>query len=92
MKAFFNKAPFLFIKQVGPEGLEMRIETPQMEKEGRGRKQIMAVKTCAIVDPADPFPFGIENNVQFMECSKPVLDNLLSVCQVSRINADLNGA
>jgi hypothetical protein len=28
MKAFFNKAPFLFIKQVGPEGLEMKVETP----------------------------------------------------------------
>ena len=61
----------------------MKVETPTMEKEARGRKLIMAVKTSVIQNPAEPFPTGIENTVQFMEMNKPVLDNLLSVCQVS---------
>ena len=83
MKAFFGKSNFLFVKMLGPENASYSVDPPNLEKEGKGKKFLIIVKTNANRTPEAPFPEGIQKDVVFMELNKPVLDNLYAVCQVS---------
>jgi hypothetical protein len=81
-KAFEGfKTPFMLVKSAGPENIIMSCDPPAMEKEGKGKKSILIVKTVAVTDPkGTPFPNGIDKDVVFMELNKPILDNLLAIC------------
>ena len=81
-KAFEGfKTPFMLVKSAGPENIIMSCDPPSMEKEGKGKKSILIVKTVAVTDPKGaPFPNGIDKDVVFMELNKPILDNLLAIC------------
>jgi hypothetical protein len=81
-KAFEGfKTPFMLVKSVGGENITMSCDPPNMEKEGKGKKSILIVKTVAVNDPkGSPFPNGIAKDVVFMELNKPILDNLLAIC------------
>jgi hypothetical protein len=69
------------VKSMGPENISMSCDAPSMEKEGKGKKSILIVKTVAVTDPKGaPFPNGIDKDVVFMELNKPILDNLLAIC------------
>ena len=72
---------------LGPENISCSVDPPNLEKEGKGKKSLLVVKTITTTDPkAEPFPNGIAKDIVFMELNKPVLENLLSVCQVSILN------
>lgn len=81
-KAFEGfKTPFMLVKGIGTENISMSCDPPNMEKEGKGKKSILIVKTVAQNDPhGSPFPNGITKDVVFMELNKPILDNLLAIC------------
>jgi hypothetical protein len=80
MKNFLTRANFLFVKQLAPENLSYSTEAPNLEKEGKGKKFLIVVKTNATRTVETPFPDGIQKDVVFMELNKPVLDNLYAVC------------
>jgi hypothetical protein len=65
---------------LAPENLSYSIEAPNLEKEGKGKKFLIIVKTNATRTADSPFPDGIQKDVVFMELNKPVLDNLYAVC------------
>jgi len=77
-----TKKTFMLVKSVGAENMVCSCEPPNMEKEGKGKKSILIVKTVIQTDPkGTPFPNGIAKDVVFMELNKPILDNLLAICQ-----------
>jgi hypothetical protein len=80
---FEGRQPFLFVKQLGPENMSISCDPPNLDKEGKGKKSLLVVKTVTNATAEDPFPNGISKDIVFMELNKPILENLLSVCQVS---------
>jgi hypothetical protein len=76
-----TKQQFMLVKSMGAENITMSCDAPNMEKEGKGKKSILIVKTVSVIDPKEsPFPNGIAKDVVFMELGKPILDNLLAIC------------
>jgi hypothetical protein len=55
-----------------------------LDKEAKGKKSLLVIKTLTPGETKQTgFPNGIEKDVVFMELNKPILENLLAVCQVS---------
>jgi hypothetical protein len=63
--------------------MSISCDPPNLDKEGKGKKSLLVVKTVTNASQENPFPNGISKDIVFMELNKPILENLLSVCQVS---------
>jgi len=44
-KIFEGKQPFLFVKMLGAENMSISVDPPNLEKEAKGRKSLLVVKT-----------------------------------------------
>lgn len=52
-KIFEGRQPFLFVKMLGPENMSISVDPPNLEKEGKGKKSLLVVKTVVGPDHKD---------------------------------------
>jgi len=84
VKDFEVGLDFLFITATGSDMISLATAPP--DPKNIKKKALLVIKARKElgedeIDPADPFPTGIENEVVFMEITSKILANLYTSCQ-----------
>lgn len=81
IKDFSGRLPFLFCWATGSDGFALGGDLNKVQMQ----KKVLLIIKAIDGSAEEPFPNGHENDIVFMEFTKPILENMYNVCTVSFI-------